>query len=64
MRCGSHGLREVHRVCGAAAVYCASSDDYVAIFTPNATGALKLLGESYLFDSDARLLLSADNHTR
>jgi len=28
---------------------CASSDDYVAIFTPKPTGALKLLGESYLF---------------
>jgi molybdenum cofactor sulfurtransferase len=40
----------------------ASSDDYVAIFTPNATGALKLVGESYPFDADARFLISADNH--
>ena len=27
----------------------ASPDEYVAIFTPNATGALKLVGESYPF---------------
>ena len=40
----------------------ASPDEYMVIFTPNATGALKLLGESYPFDRGAALLLTADNH--
>jgi molybdenum cofactor sulfurtransferase len=40
----------------------ASSDEYVAIFTPNATGALKLLGEAYPFRSGSRYLLTVDNH--
>src|SRR5262245_35791469 len=40
----------------------ASPDEYVAIFTPNATGALRLVGESYPFDRDAVLALTADNH--
>jgi selenocysteine lyase/cysteine desulfurase len=37
-------------------------DEYAAIFTPNATGALKLLGEAYPFGEGARYLLSVDNH--
>lgn len=36
--------------------------DYTAIFTLNASGALKLVGESYPFGPGSRLLLSADNH--
>jgi selenocysteine lyase/cysteine desulfurase len=36
--------------------------DYTAIFTANATGALKHVGESYPFASGGRLLLAADNH--
>jgi molybdenum cofactor sulfurtransferase len=39
-----------------------AAGDYTAIFTLNATGALKLVGESYPFGPDARLLLSTDNH--
>ena len=35
---------------------------YTAIFTANATGALKHVGESYPFTPGGRLLLSADNH--
>ena len=35
---------------------------YTAIFTANATGALKHVGESYPFTSASRLLLTADNH--
>jgi selenocysteine lyase/cysteine desulfurase len=35
---------------------------YTAIFTANATGALKHVGESYPFAPNGRLLLSADNH--
>jgi selenocysteine lyase/cysteine desulfurase len=37
-------------------------DDYTAIFTVNATAALKLVGESYPFESGRRLLLTFDNH--
>ena len=40
----------------------ASPDEYMAIFTPNATGALKLVGESYPFGPGAALALTADNH--
>jgi selenocysteine lyase/cysteine desulfurase len=39
-----------------------AQDDYTAIFTLNATGALKHVGESYPFLSGGRLLLSVDNH--
>lgn len=40
----------------------ASPDEYVAIFTANATGALKLVGESYPFGRETELLLTYDNH--
>ncbi len=40
----------------------AGSDEYIAIFTPNASGALKLVGESYPFTPGGRYLLSFDNH--
>lgn len=40
----------------------ASSEEYVVVFTQNATGALKLVGESYPFDHHSRLLLTFDNH--
>ncbi len=40
----------------------ASPDEYFVIFTPNASGALKLVGEAYPFDRDARLLITFDNH--
>ena len=36
--------------------------EYRVIFTPNATGALKLVGEAYPFDAHSRLLLTSDNH--
>ncbi len=39
----------------------ADSDEYLAIFTSNASGALKLVGESYPF-SKGRYLLTFDNH--
>ena len=35
---------------------------YTAVFTLNATGALKHVGESYPFAPGGRLLLSSDNH--
>ncbi|MGE3842773.1 MAG: aminotransferase class V-fold PLP-dependent enzyme [Vicinamibacterales bacterium] len=37
-------------------------EDYAAIFTVNATGALKRVAESYPFAPGGRLLLSTDNH--
>ncbi|MGA2321470.1 MAG: aminotransferase class V-fold PLP-dependent enzyme [Solirubrobacteraceae bacterium] len=40
----------------------ASPEEYVAIFTPNATGALRLVGESYPFCPGDRFLLTFDNH--
>ena len=40
----------------------ASPDEYMAIFTPNATGALKLVGESYPFAPGDTYLLTFDNH--
>ena len=39
----------------------ADPDEYLAIFTNNASGALKLIGESYPF-SNGRYLLTFDNH--
>jgi molybdenum cofactor sulfurtransferase len=39
-----------------------SADEYVVIFTPNATAALKLVGESYPFTRGGRCLLTIDNH--
>ncbi|HEX6663562.1 MAG TPA: aminotransferase class V-fold PLP-dependent enzyme [Gaiellaceae bacterium] len=40
----------------------ASPEEYVAIFTPNATGALHLVGEAYPFRPGDRFLLTFDNH--
>jgi len=40
----------------------ASPEEYVAIFTPNATGAIKLVGESYPFGPGGQYLLTFDNH--
>ena len=39
-----------------------SPEEYVVIFTQNASGALKILGESYPFDPNSRYLLTFDNH--
>ena len=40
----------------------ASSDDYLCVFTANASAALKLVGESYPFGPDVPFALTADNH--
>lgn len=40
----------------------ASPSEYLVIFTPNATGGLKLVGESYPFTSGDNFLLTVDNH--
>ena len=40
----------------------ASPEEYTVIFTPNATGALKLVGEAYPFEPGDKYLLTFDNH--
>ncbi len=40
----------------------APADEYAAIFTSNASGALKLVGESYPFTHGSHYVLSFDNH--
>ncbi len=40
----------------------ASTDDYILVFTQNASAALKLIGESYPFAPGGRFLLTFDNH--
>lgn len=44
------------------AYFNASPDEYEVIFTANASGALKLVGESYPFEAGDRYLLTFDNH--
>jgi molybdenum cofactor sulfurtransferase len=39
-----------------------TGEDYVVVFTPNASGALKLVGESYPFRPGGRFALCADDH--
>ena len=40
----------------------ADPDEYIAVFTPNASGALKLVGEAYPFAPGGQYLLAFDNH--
>ena len=40
----------------------AAPEEYLVIFTPNASGALKLVGESYPFEKGSHFLLLFDNH--
>lgn len=40
----------------------ASDDEYCCVFTSNATGALKIVGESYPFSNDAVYIYCKDNH--
>jgi len=42
--------------------YFHAGDDYIVIFTANASGALKHVGESYPFQPGSRYLLTFDNH--
>jgi selenocysteine lyase/cysteine desulfurase len=44
------------------AYFNAPADDYTVIFTANATGACRLVGEAYPFDRRTRLVLTVDNH--
>jgi selenocysteine lyase/cysteine desulfurase len=40
----------------------APPDEYAVIFTPNASGACRLVGEAYPFGARSRLVLTSDNH--
>jgi len=40
----------------------ASPDEYIVVFTQNASGALKLVGEAYPFSKGCHYLLTFDNH--
>jgi len=40
----------------------ADPDRYAAVFTANATGAARLVGEAYPFSRRTRLVLTVDNH--
>jgi selenocysteine lyase/cysteine desulfurase len=53
---------QLERTRSAVLAYFNGTGAYTAIFTPNASGALKLVGESYPFAPGGRLLLTADNH--
>jgi selenocysteine lyase/cysteine desulfurase len=44
------------------AFFRASPEEYIVVFTPNATGALRLVGEAYPFRPGDRFLLTFDNH--
>lgn len=39
-----------------------AEDDYFCVFTPNASGALRIVGESYPFNEKSAYLLLTDNH--
>lgn len=39
-----------------------NAGDYHCIFTPNATGAIQIVGECYPFSTDGHFLLTVDNH--
>jgi len=54
--------RRVEQARASVLDYFNGTGEYTAIFTLNASGALKLVGESYPFARGARLLLSTDNH--
>jgi molybdenum cofactor sulfurtransferase len=52
----------VERARRAVLDYFNAAGGYTAVFTANATAALKLVGESYPFAAGGRYLLSFDNH--
>jgi molybdenum cofactor sulfurtransferase len=42
--------------------FAADPAEYTVVFTANASGALKLVGEAFPFEPGSRLVLTADNH--
>jgi molybdenum cofactor sulfurtransferase len=58
----SHSTRLVEATRAHVLNYFNAGGDYTAVFTQNASGALKLVGESYPFEPGGALLLTSDNH--
>jgi selenocysteine lyase/cysteine desulfurase len=60
----SHAITELDEQARAFVLrfFNASPDEYVVVFTPNASGALRLVGEAYPFSPDGHFLYSFDNH--
>jgi selenocysteine lyase/cysteine desulfurase len=52
----------VERTRARVLAYFNGTDDYTAIFTSNASSAMKLVGESFPFEPGGRLLFTTDNH--
>lgn len=44
------------------AFFDAPPEEYTVVFTPNATGALRLVGEAFPFVQDSTFVLGADSH--
>ncbi|MEW1779281.1 aminotransferase class V-fold PLP-dependent enzyme [Streptomyces sp. NPDC086777] len=59
-RASGHLLAEARRA--VLRHFNADPDEYAVIFTSNATGALRLVGEAYPFTPGSRLVMSLDNH--
>ncbi|MGW4651046.1 aminotransferase class V-fold PLP-dependent enzyme [Kitasatospora sp. NPDC004289] len=55
-RLAEEARRAVLEFCGAPA------EEYVVVFTPNATGALRLVAEAYPFGPERGLLMLGDDH--
>jgi selenocysteine lyase/cysteine desulfurase len=56
----THPVEQVRRC--VFEYFIAAPDEYVVIFTPNGSGALKLVGEAYPFAPGGRFLPAYDNH--
>jgi selenocysteine lyase/cysteine desulfurase len=56
----SHAVEEARK--DVLKYFNADPEEYAVIFTPNATGALRLVGESYPFVRESTLLLTFDCH--
>ncbi len=60
--CSTAATVLVERARAAVLRHFNADDDYVCVFTQNATGALRLVGESYPFAPGGRFLATFDNH--
>ena len=58
----TEATRRVESARAAVLDYFKASGEYTAIFTPNASGAIKLVAEAFPFAPGSRLLMTADNH--
>ena len=54
--------RHVHETRKKVLEYFNAGDDYICVSTANASAAIKIVAESYPFEKNGQLLLTADNH--